>query len=46
MVLRDDGVKAAFPRVSEATADTIDQAVRVVEPLFNRDDLHAAAAVT
>ena len=37
--LRDDRVHATFRRLSVASADTIDQAVRVVEALLDRDDL-------
>ena len=38
MELRDDRVQATFRRLSDASADTIDQAVRVVEALLDRDD--------
>ena len=32
---RDDRVAATFRRLSDGSADTIDQAVRVVEALYN-----------
>ena len=35
---RDDRVQATFRRLSDASADTIDQAVRVVEALLDRED--------
>ncbi len=38
MELRDDRVQATFRRLSDASADTIDQAVRVVEALLERED--------
>ena len=38
MELHDDRVQATFRRLSDASADTIDQAVRVVEALLDRDD--------
>ncbi len=36
--LHDDRVQATFRRLSDASADTIDQAVRVVEALLDRED--------
>ena len=36
--LRDDRVHATFRRLSDASADTIDRAVRVVEALLDQDD--------
>ena len=36
--LHDDRVQATFRRLSDASADTIDQAVRVVEALLDRGD--------
>ena len=35
--IRDDRVQATFRRLSDASAETIDQAVRVVEALLDRD---------
>ena len=36
--LRDDRVHATFRRLSDASAETIDRAVRVVEALLDQDD--------
>ena len=35
--LRDDRVQATFRRLSDASAETIDQAVRVLEALLDKD---------
>lgn len=37
MDLRDDRVQATFRRLSDASAETIDQAVRVLEALLDKD---------